>query len=108
MSNSHRTLLPSLSDMRSDLREYLPEMTRREKVGTWLRFYFKPTRSWVDRLVMWNDRRRYGPLPREVKDRIAHHFGFVDGVPPCTDGPVCAAHGWRTMPIGGEGEGEHA
>lgn len=92
--------LPSLTNMRHDLADlWDADTTRRMKVTTWLRFYFKPTRWWVDRLVTWNDTRRFGPLPPIEKDRVAHHFGFVEGIPACTDGPVCAAHGWKLSPL---------
>ena len=85
--------------MAHDLAEYLPEMTWRDKLGTYLRFYCRAT-SWavgplVSRWQLW----RYGPCPAFVKDHVAHHFGFVDGIPPCTDGPICAEHGWELSPL---------
>lgn len=88
-----------LNDMRHDLADYLPEMSWREKLGTWLRFYCKATSWAVDPIITRLDLRRFGPLPPIEKDRVAHHFGFVEGIPACTDGPVCAAHGWPPSPL---------
>lgn len=85
--------------MHHDLHEYLPEMTRREKVRTWLRFYWWPTRRWVNALASRWEERRYGPVPPLVKDRVAHHYGFVEGISACTDGPICVEHGWPLSPL---------
>lgn len=90
--------MTGISAMRSDLREFLPDMTWRDKVVTWLRYY-APTKRWVDRLLTWRELRKYGPMPPIEQDRVALHLGFVDGVPACSDGPVCAAHGWSVSPI---------
>lgn len=92
-------LTPGVGDMRHDLAQYLPEMSVRDKVGTWLRYYFGPTHFWLEPLLRRWDLWRYGPLPPIEKDRVAHHFGFVEGVPGCTDGPLCAAHGWKPSPL---------
>lgn len=89
----------SWADMRHDM-DRLGEMTRRERLASWLRFYFRPTRRWVDGLVTWRDGRRFGPLPPIERDKVARHFGFVDGVPPCTELPECAEHGWSPSPFG--------
>lgn len=98
-----------LAGMRSDLRTLgYAEMTRREKTRTWLTYYFPPTRRWAQKLGMWWAHKvlRYPPLPPIEKDRIALHHGFVEGVPPCTDGPVCAEHGWPLSPfVTGERDG---
>jgi len=37
---------------------------------------------------------RYPKPPPFAKDRIAQHFGFVDGIPACK-GPICEAHEWK-------------
>lgn len=88
-----------VSGMRHDLHEFLPEMSTRYKLATWLRFYCKLTRRWVEPLASWREERRFGPAPPFEKDRVAHHLGFVEGIPACTDGPECAAHGWPPPPV---------
>lgn len=95
---THRSIL-GVSSMRHDLAEFLPEMSNRNKLATWLRFYCKLTKFWADPLSSWLEERRFGPVPPIEKDRVAHHFGFVEGIPPCTDGPVCVAHGWPISPV---------
>lgn len=94
-----------VAGMRHDLAEYLPEMSVRQKLATWLRFYCKLTRWVVGPVSSWVENRRYGPVPPLVKDRVAHHFGFVEGIPPCTDGPECAEHGWPLSPLVEKQEG---
>lgn len=91
----------SWADMRHDLGEFLPDMSLWERFKTWVEFYWWPTRRWMPKVSMWWAYKvlRYPPPPPLVKDRIALHHGFVDGVPPCTDGPVCAAHGWPLSPL---------
>jgi hypothetical protein len=77
------------------------EMTRREKVKTWVAYYWWPTRRWVPTVERWWDYNvlRIPKPPPIEQDRVALHFGFVEGVPPCTDGPVCAEHGWKLSPL---------
>lgn len=88
------------ADMKHDLLPLGP-MTRREKIKAWVSYYWWPTRRWLPKIEMWWDYNvlRYPKPPPLVKDRIARHHGFVDGVPPCTDGPVCSEHGWPLSPL---------
>lgn len=90
--------LPSVAAMRHDLAEFLPETSRRDKFTTWLNYYWRPTRGWTAAVAMWwaYNVRRYPKPPPFVLDRVAQHLGLVDGVPACTDGPRCTAHGLMT------------
>lgn len=91
-----------LADMRHDLADLgYDEMSRWEKVSMWARFYFRPTRGWLPKVEEWwlLRVRRYPPPPPLDQCPVALHFGFVEGVPPCTDGPVCSAHDWRLSPL---------
>lgn len=93
----------SRADMRRDLRDYLADTPWREQFTTWLTYYWWPTRRWMPKVGAWWHYKilRYPPIPPLAKDRIAQHFGFHGG-PPCTDGPVCAAHGWDLSPLAEE------
>lgn len=77
------------------------EMTWREKVNSWVTYYWWPTRRWVPIVKRWWDYNvLHIPKPPPIEqDPVALHFGFVEGVPPCTDGPVCAEHGWKLSPL---------
>lgn len=92
-----------IQDMRHDLGEFLPDMTRREKVKTLLRFYCPITKGWADPLVSRFERWRY-PMPKPDVDTIARHFGWVEGVPHCPIGEVCE-HGWVLTQEAAEGGG---
>lgn len=99
--------MTSWSDMTHDLRDVdreatgWDEMTRRHRVRMWLQWYWWPTRRWVQKLDVWWYRhvRRLPEPPPFEQDRVALHFGFVEGAPPCTDGPICAEHGWELSPL---------
>lgn len=56
--------------------------------------------GWWDRLyAWWGYHVRGWPKPPPFEEnRVAIHFGFVEGKPGCTDGPVCAEHGWVIRP----------
>jgi hypothetical protein len=100
-------VLPSWRNMRRDLAEFLPEMSRREKVTTWFTYYWWPTRRWMPTVTLWWAYKvlRYPKPPPMALDRIAQHFGFTEGIPPCTDGPICSAHGWElSPPVTGEAD----
>lgn len=90
-------------DMRHDLVPLggFDDERLRYKLSMWFTYYWWPTRRWMPRLSLWwgYNVRRYPKPPPFVKDRIAHHHGFVDGIPACTDGPTCAEHGWRISPL---------
>ena len=48
--------------------------------------------GWWDKINTKYWLRKYPPPPL-IKDRVARHFGFVDGVPACTENPC--EHGWE-------------
>ena len=60
--------------------------------------------GWWDRLFFWwaYNVRRWPRPPQLEHDRVAHHFGFVDGIDACPPEPnPCAAHGWKPSPLAG-------
>ena len=94
--------LPSWKAMRRDLADLDGDtMPLREKLSTWASYYWWPTRRWWTNVAMWwgYTVRGWPKRPPFEEDPIAQHFGFIEGVPACTDGPVCAAHGWRLSPL---------
>jgi hypothetical protein len=86
----------SWAAMRHDLLPLGP-MTWREQVMMWIEHYWWPTRRWVPKVERWwaYKVRGYPPPPPFAADKVAHHLGFVDGIPACTDTTQrCAAHGF--------------
>lgn len=84
------------ADMHHDLDQF--DLPLWEQIKSWFTYYWWPTKRWVPKIQMRWYEHRYGPMPPLSKDRIAQHFGWAPGIPPCADGPLCLAHGWVPCP----------